>query len=1124
MLNKERLINDLKKLHSEIFIVYRNIFDYKFNNDDVFQKRIHEEYKKDNKVTDSEKVEWNEQYFHRSAYTLLNKILFIRICEDKGFMLNDQDRVMGTEVVPNAGQKLSMIGFQKWTNLITNYSLSELIKFAFKDMNRSYRNISLYKEDKYDWLIPNKNEIESLFFSDKETFKTSPYNKLENLLKNIIETLDTYRYNFEESSENVLGDVYEKFMDRETRKKLGQFYTPDFVIKYILEHTLMNTDVLSNPFVKVLDPSCGSGHFLIMAYDILRSKFEESLTDLQNTYAHTDYKVFSGDESYIIKGNEYWTKKYLHYHILKNCIYGADIDGFALQITVINLLLKDLDNFITDDLNIIECDSLQRWEKDYDWENLDEQLKSNNLLLEVKHHNVNGFNEIISPSFEEAYNIVKIGRFWSTKFDYVIGNPPYVRQENIDNKHYLKVNYTVYNSISDLLTYFIERGLSLLKDEGQLGFIISDKFTRANYGKYLRKFISESYSLERYKDDFEQVKPVFDEAVVDACIIIINNKKPTKNETFILNDKNQYLQEDLSDQGWYLSESMHTKVKNKMDKVGRKIKDINELTINRGLLTGLNEAFIIDTETRNYLCEKDPKNKEIIKPILRGRDVKQYHLEWSDNWLIFIPWHFPLQDNPSIQGASLEAEKTFKDSYPVLYNYLLKYKDKLSNRNKAETGIRYEWYVLQRFASEYYRDFEKEKIVYPNMSIENRFYFDIKGYYSNDKSFIITSNKINLKYLSGLLNSSTLFFYFRTVTPTLQGDTREYRKVFVEQVPIVIKQSYINEISNLVSELLMPLPKYNEQQPTISNFITFDIEYTEAQIKNNRKKFKIDQLVYEVYGLEVDEIEVVEKEMGSLTFEREFYVDLLKKGAPIKIDIFEEYGDVFLNEIAKKISPELFYKEHVINSKTIEDISTEYGFEYITVANLRKKYINEASNDKNKLYNLSKLYNHLTEILNTEILNILKEKGTYFSNVNLVDILDKRLSEFDNIIGILKKDNIAKKKQQVIKDEINKWADTWKTYTTNKNKGKKVKPIVKYDTTIYGLASWSDELHKDYFIDSIRYHISQNNQEEYQQNVFGGIKKNEKKARVSLESLKELQFADKEDYIELLSERIDKVY
>ena len=117
MLNKENLINDLKELHIEIVKVYKSIFEYKFENDTIFHRFVEEEYERDNIVKDDEKRSWNVQYFHRSAYTLLNKILFIRICEDKGFMLNDNDKIMGQELNSKVGQKLSMIGLQKWSNL-----------------------------------------------------------------------------------------------------------------------------------------------------------------------------------------------------------------------------------------------------------------------------------------------------------------------------------------------------------------------------------------------------------------------------------------------------------------------------------------------------------------------------------------------------------------------------------------------------------------------------------------------------------------------------------------------------------------------------------------------------------------------------------------------------------------------------------------------------------------------------------------------------------------------------------------------------------------------------------------------------------------------------------------------
>src|SRR5690606_11263220 len=149
-------------------------------------------------------------------------------------------------------------------------------------------------------------------------------------------------------------------------------------------------------------------------------------------------------------------------------------------------------------------------------------------------------------------------------------------------------------------------------------------------------------------------------------------------------------------------------------------------------------------------------SEEIIRPILRGRDIKKYGYDFADLWLIYIPWHFPLHQDSSIKGASQEAENQFRLQFPAIYNHLLNYKEGLSKRNKAETGIRYEWYALQRWGANYWEDFYNEKLMYPNMTKFLPFYLDNEKFMQNDKSFMITGK--NIAYLTAFLNSS-LFKY-----------------------------------------------------------------------------------------------------------------------------------------------------------------------------------------------------------------------------------------------------------------------------------------------------------------------------------------------------------------------------
>ncbi|HLK96838.1 MAG TPA: TaqI-like C-terminal specificity domain-containing protein [Hymenobacter sp.] len=135
-----------------------------------------------------------------------------------------------------------------------------------------------------------------------------------------------------------------------------------------------------------------------------------------------------------------------------------------------------------------------------------------------------------------------------------------------------------------------------------------------------------------------------------------------------------------------------------------------------------------------------------MRPLLRGRDVDPYLINFADQWLIFVPWHFPLHNDPSISGNSTIAEAAFATQYPAVYKHLLSFKSQLSARNASETGIRYEWYALQRFGSNYYQDFEKPKIIYPNMTSVLPFVYDKGAFYTNQKCFIITGERLG--YLS----------------------------------------------------------------------------------------------------------------------------------------------------------------------------------------------------------------------------------------------------------------------------------------------------------------------------------------------------------------------------------------
>ena len=247
-------------------------------------------------------------------------------------------------------------------------------------------------------------------------------------------------------------------------------------------------------------------------------------------------------------------------------------------------------------------------------------------------------------------------------------------------------------------------------------------------------------------------------------------------------------------------------------------------------MTGYNEAFIIDGKKKDELIAEDPKSAEIIRPLLRGRDIKRYSYEFADLYLLFIPWHFPLHNDSSIVGASLEAEKAFEKQYPAIYNHLLQHKIGLSNRNKAETGIRYEWYALQRWGANYWEDFSKQKIIFQEMVQEPSFILDNEGVYMClDTARIITGE--NLEILLAIMNSKLFFYSVKTF----------YGGGGLGETGIRMKHTFFENF---------PMPSFSNQDIKL----LVDIIST-----NNLENIQdIDSIIYKSYNLSNEEIEFIE--------------------------------------------------------------------------------------------------------------------------------------------------------------------------------------------------------------------------------------------------------------------------
>ena len=442
-------------------------------------------------------------------------------------------------------------------------------------------------------------------------------------------------------------------------------------------------------------------------------------------------------------------------------------------------------------------------------------------------------------------------------FDIVIANPPYIQlQKSLDDETnskfadlYKNESFETFKRTGDIYCLFYEKGINILKKSGHLIFITSNKWMRAGYGDVLRGFFLKHNPKKLL--DFGGFK-VFESAAVDTNIIAIENvknqnkmqsvhfKNDFKKGDSVSNyfNENKVMLENLSSDTWFIGTKAEIALKQKIEKNGIPLKDW-DVKINYGVKTGYNRAFIIDEFKRAELIAQDPKSAEIIKPILRGRDIKRYGYNFAGLYLLFIPWHFPLHKDSSISGASKRAEIEFEKQYPYIYNHLLKYKEKLSMRNKSETGICYEWYALQRCANTYYSEFAREKVVWAETDQQVSTCIAKPNMFLQKTCFMIVGK--NLKYISAILNSKITDYFMRTESCKLGDRGLSLTKDSMIRNPIPYinagNRHLANEIKSLVDQILI-----------------------DKKLGKDTKELedKIDLMVYKLYELTYDEVKIVD--------------------------------------------------------------------------------------------------------------------------------------------------------------------------------------------------------------------------------------------------------------------------
>ena len=602
--------------------------------------------------------------------------------------------------------------------------------------------------------------------------------------------------------------------------------------------------------IKILDPACGSGAFpmglLNRMIDILQKiEPEQSVYDLKLS-------------------------------IIENCIYGSDIQNIAAQISKLRFFIslicdceKDpskpnfgiptLPNLETKFVTANSLIALHKRKKDVtldifaDFEESPVNLKKKELL-NVRHQHFRATKasekmrlrkqddtlraELLQLLEQEdafapkdavqmakwnPYDQNAVADFFDPEwmfgvkagFDIVIGNPPYIQLQNNGGELaelYESCGYKTFARTGDIYCLFYERGHQLLKPNGHLCYITSNKWMRAGYGEKTREFLANNTNPQLLID-FAGVK-IFESATVDTNILLFSNAKNQHKTTCVVTNKSS--KDDLkqlsdfvrlnssvctfnSSDSWVILSPIEQSIKNKIESVGTPLCDW-DINIYRGVLTGYNEAFIIDSAKRDEIlsnCKTEDertRTAELIRPILRGRDIKRYGYDWANLWLIatFPARHYDIEKYPAVKEYLLsigieKLEQTGKTH--VIHGETIKARKKTNNK----------WFETQDSIS-YWDDFNKPKIMYPNMTKFLPFYYDNRGFYQNDKSFMITGSKI--AFLTAFLNSSLFKFCFIDNFPELQGGTRELRKIFFDKIPILIPNDDIEKhFKDLVDDI-----------------------------------------------------------------------------------------------------------------------------------------------------------------------------------------------------------------------------------------------------------------------------------------------------------------------------------
>jgi type I restriction-modification system DNA methylase subunit len=735
---------------------------------------------------------------------------------------------------------------------------------------------------------------------ENDHFSTSVLNFPDGFFSRLFEHFDSYNFTTDESSPEyeqvaidpeMLGKVFESLLATQVdgtgdqaRQAIGAFYTPRSIVTYMCTEairSILSAKLNFNPkaiaaidslldtsdahwasagtnskrdalkgqekeilaalrSLKIYDPACGSGAFPMGMLQLL-VKLHQRLTSHNDTY---EVKM----------------------HYLEKSLFGTDIEPMAIEISRLRAWLslivdqeesRNVDALPNLDFHFICCNSLVRLKnEDSNTLSFFDEPKDEMAAIKTKYFYsvspkekkslqsqyeefIKRHTDVVSDRVQQLlsyhpFNSDKPAEFFdkfemfgmSEGFDVVISNPPYVRQERIRYKN-LITDYSLFNSTADLYTYFFELAFANLKHQGVISYITSSKYGRALYGEGLRRLLATEKEIN-YLVDYGN-EHVF-AAITNTWVVQLTSKFPESDHKFKLLksiDSPSVLvpQGQLTSEAWAFNDDATQSVKNKIKGVGPMLKD-TDYRIFRGILTGINEVFLIDEAIKDDLIELDSKNREILKPILRGRDIASYELKPITNWL-------------------LATKNTFNVSqmYPTIAKYLER-KDKELNgrvRDRGDKGVH--WMNLRDCA--YYDEMEMNKIVWLELTDKPKFAYSSSGEYLLNGAWFMVGP--HLKPMLGIMNSSLVHFYFTFISNSSGMGTSQWRKHAVENIPVpdftVISKPLLKKLTDLVESRLA-------------------LKFVDDKVAALEFQKRIDKVVYEIYGLSQEDIELIESEVS----------------------------------------------------------------------------------------------------------------------------------------------------------------------------------------------------------------------------------------------------------------------